>query len=90
MKFAILTICLAGFAAFAADDLLPVPATPKRPVTDEYHGVKVVDDYRWLEAASDPDVRQWSDAQNTRARAWLDRLPMRAEIASRLKQLYAG
>jgi len=24
------------------------PDTPKRPVTDEYQGVKVVDEYRWL------------------------------------------
>ena len=87
MKFAILIICL---VAFAADDVPPVPATPKRPVTDEYHGVKVVDDYRWLETASDPEVRTWSDAQNTRSRAYLDRLPMRAEIAARLKQLYTG
>src|SRR5580700_7278118 len=87
MKSAILTICL---LAVAADDLPPIPATPKRPVTDEYHGVKVVDDYRWLETASDPEVRAWSDAQNTRARAWLDRLPMRTEIAARLKSLYTG
>jgi prolyl oligopeptidase len=87
MKSAILTICL---LAIAADDLPPVPATPKRPVTDEYHGVKVVDDYRWLETASDPEVRAWSDAQNTRARAWLDRLPMRTEITARLKSLYTG
>jgi prolyl oligopeptidase len=85
MKFAILTIC---FVALAADDLPPIPATPKRPVTDEYQGVKVVDDYRWLENAADPEVREWSDAQNTRARAWLDHLPMRSEIAARLKHLY--
>jgi prolyl oligopeptidase len=76
------------FLMFAADNLPPVPATPKRPVTDEYNGAKVVDDYRWLETASDPEVRQWSDAQNTRTRSYLDRLPMRAEIAAQLKRLY--
>ena len=85
MKYAILTIC---FVALAADDLPPIPATPKRPVTDEYQGVKVVDDYRWLENSSDPEVRQWSDAQNTRTRAYLDHVPMRSEIAARLKHLY--
>jgi prolyl oligopeptidase len=86
MKLAGIWLC---FLMFAADDLPPVPATPKRPVTDEYHGIKVVDDYRWLETASDPEVRQWSDAQNTRTRSYLDRLPMLAEIAARLKRLYS-
>jgi prolyl oligopeptidase len=64
------------------------PATPKRPVTDEYNGVKVVDDYRWLEQAGDAEVRQWSNAQNARTRAYLDALPMRKAIAERLGQLY--
>jgi prolyl oligopeptidase len=37
-----------------------IPATPKRPVTDTYHGVKVTDDYRWLEKDADPEVKAWS------------------------------
>ena len=39
-------------------------ATPKKPVTDTYQGVQVVDDYRWLENSGDPAVRQWAEAQN--------------------------
>src|SRR5580700_4163341 len=54
----------------ATDDL-----TPKKPVTDDYGGIKVVDDYRWLESAADPDVRQWSSSQNARTRSYLDQLP---------------
>lgn len=77
------------FLCFLAADLPPVPDTPKRPVTDEYHGVKVVDDYRWLENGSSAEVREWSDAENARARAYLDNAPARAEIAARLKQLYS-
>src|SRR5438552_18827079 len=42
------------------------PETPKKPVTDEYQGVKVEDDYQWLENDSDPAVKGWSDAQNQR------------------------
>ncbi|MEI9897353.1 MAG: hypothetical protein WDN28_26720 [Chthoniobacter sp.] len=42
------------------------PPTEKKPVTDEYHGVKVVDDYRWLEDAGTPAVKAWTDAQNRR------------------------
>jgi len=72
----------------AADQLPPIPATPKRPVTDDYSGVKVTDDYRWLEPAADRDVRQWTDAQNARTRAYLGRLPMRRAVVDRLASLY--
>jgi len=66
----------------------PPPSTPKRPVTDDYNGVKVADDYRYLETPSDPEVRQWSNAQNARTRAYLDHLPQRTAIAAQLAKLY--
>lgn len=80
MKFLALLLLV-----FAADD---VPQTPRKPVTDEYHGVKVTDDYRWLEAGTDPDVRAWSNQQNAHARAYLDALPTRGEIIASLNRLY--
>src|SRR5580700_11940819 len=51
--------------------------TPKKPVTDTYDKVKVTDDYRWLENFDEPAVKQWAEAQNTTARAFLDALPDR-------------
>lgn len=51
------------------------PATARQPVTDELHGVKIVDDYRWLENWDDPAVKAWSDAQNQYARSVLDAMP---------------
>ncbi len=63
------------------------PATPKHPVTDTYHGVKITDDYRWLENAADPSVQAWSDAQNLNARHYLDALPSRAPLFEELKNL---
>jgi len=60
------------------------PETPRRPVTDVYHGVSVVDDYRWLEDGSDPRVQAWSNAQNAHARAYLDSLPGRAALQARI------
>jgi prolyl oligopeptidase len=63
------------------------PPTEKKPVTDEYHGVKVVDDYRWLENAADPAVKTWTDAQNRLTRAYLDALPQRAAIEAQLTAL---
>src|SRR6266513_517732 len=65
------------------------PETAKKPVTDEYQGVKVQDDYQWLENDSDPSVKAWSDAQNQRTRTYLDKLPERAAIEKQLTEWYA-
>ena len=84
-----LILCVVLFAGalmlHAADT---VPPTLKKPVIDEYHGIKVTDDYRWLEPASSPEVREWSDQQNAHTRALLDALPMRADIVASLNRLY--
>jgi prolyl oligopeptidase len=63
--------------------------TPKKPVTDEYQGVKVQDDYQWLEKDDDPAVKSWSDAQNQKTRAYIDKLPDRAAIEKQLADWYA-
>ncbi len=65
------------------------PETPKKPVSDEYQGVKVQDDYQWLEKDDDPKAKAWSDAQNQRTRAYLDKLPDRAAIEKQLTEWYA-
>jgi prolyl oligopeptidase len=66
------------------------PATPKRPVTDTYHGVTVTDDYRWLEDGASKEVRAWSEAQNARARAILDKLPGVDVLRERLTKVLAA
>jgi len=66
------------------------PATPQRPVTDTYHGVQVIDNYRWLEKDADPEVKAWSAAQNRYARAFLDAQPSRAGLLEQLTKLYGS
>jgi prolyl oligopeptidase len=86
----ILAVILAGSIAriaAAAAETLPAPQTPRQPVVDQYQGVKVTDDYRWLEDSGSPAVERWSDAQNARTRQYLDTLPDRAEISSRVASL---
>ena len=56
-------------------------------MSDTYHGVRVVDDYRWLENGDDPKVKAWSDAQNARARAVLDHLPGTAALSARASSI---
>jgi prolyl oligopeptidase len=65
------------------------PSSEKKPVTDEYHGLKVTDDYRWLEDADTPAVKAWTQAQNQHTRAWLDALPDRAAIQQQLTAWFA-
>ena len=67
----------------------PAPATPKKPVSDEYHGTTVEDPYQWLEKDDDPEVKAWSAAQNQRTRDYLDKLPDRAAIEKQLTDWYA-
>ena len=61
-----------------------LPATPKKPVTDVYHGVSVTDEYRWLEDFSDPAVKQWASQENQHARAFLDAIPERKRLLDEL------
>lgn len=80
-----LALTIAAFGQGAS--VAKAPETPKHPVTDEYHGVKVTDDYRWLENWDDPQVKEWSAEQNARSRGYLDGLPMRAAVKERFQQL---
>src|SRR6185436_1610535 len=77
-----------SLALLAATALAQPPVASKHPVTDTYHGIEVLDDYRWLETASDPAVKQWSDAENAYARKHLDALPGRPAVAAELEKLY--
>ena len=72
--------------SLSAADAAP-PSTRKQPVTDVYHGVKVTDDYRWLEDASSAETRQWSEAQNAYGRRYLDALPSRKALQDELQRL---
>ncbi|MBK9189569.1 MAG: prolyl oligopeptidase family serine peptidase [Phycisphaerales bacterium] len=72
------------------------PETKREPVTDTLHGVKLVDDYRWLEGDNSdpkemgklsPEVAAWTDAQNAYTRGLLDTLPGRKALEDRLRPL---
>lgn len=64
-------------------------ATPRKPVINEYHGVKVIDEYQWLENGSAPAVRQWTASQNRKARGYLDKLPTRPALEYHFNKLFA-
>lgn len=76
------TSCLALIALGVQASEPPVAA--QKPVTDTYHGVSVVDPYRWLEDWNDPAVKAWSNAENEYARSRLDALPNVEAIRARV------
>lgn len=66
------------------------PESRRAPVTDRFHGVEVVEDYRWLESWESREVKTWTDEQNVYARAHLDALPGRDAIEARLTEIMAA
>lgn len=67
----------------------PDTKTAKKPVTDEYQGVKVEDPYQWLEQDDAAEVKAWSEARNARTRAYLDKLPDRAAVEKTLTEWFS-
>ena len=62
------------------------PSTEKIPVTDSYHGVSVIDDYRWLENGDDAKVKAWVATQNAYTQSYVSKLPQRPAIVEFLKK----
>src|SRR5947209_4107437 len=88
-RFLFLIGALSGLTLVNLPAAEPTPQTPKKPVSDEYHGTTVKDPYQWLEKDDDPEVKEWSNAQNQRTRSYLDKLPDRAAVEKQLADWYA-
>jgi prolyl oligopeptidase len=63
------------------------PPTPAEPITDVLHGIHVIDPYRWLEDQNSPRTRQWIEDQSVYARAYLNAIPGRHRIRTRIQKL---
>jgi prolyl oligopeptidase len=77
-------------AVFAADDSTSTSGPPKaksESVTDTVQGHQIVDPYRYMEDASNPDTQQYVQEQLAYTRSVLDKLPGRDTIQARLEQL---
>lgn len=64
------------------------PVTAKGNVTDDYHGTKVADPYRWLEDDNSPETKAWVQAQNKVTFDYLASMPGRDQIHKRLEALW--
>jgi prolyl oligopeptidase len=64
-----------------------VPKAELRPVEENFHGTKVVDNYRWLEDGASPETQNWVAEEMAYTRGVLDPLSGREAIHKRLTEL---
>eukprot|EP01112_Ceratiomyxa_fruticulosa_P018337 TRINITY_DN5841_c0_g1_i1.p1 TRINITY_DN5841_c0_g1~~TRINITY_DN5841_c0_g1_i1.p1 ORF type:complete len:753 (-),score=150.30 TRINITY_DN5841_c0_g1_i1:182-2440(-) len=66
------------------------PVAKKVDHVDEYHGVKVEDPYRWLEEdiRTSSEVSDWAQKQSELTNSFLDTLPYRKAIETRLTEIW--
>ncbi len=73
MRFASSAVIAFLFASIASAQTIhgragivlpPPPAVATHPVTDDYFGTKIVDNYRWLEDAKSSETRAFINAEN--------------------------
>lgn len=64
------------------------PPTAKVDTVDDYHGTKVADPFRWLEAIESPAVANWIKSQNAVTMPYLEALPGRDIFKNRITALY--
>ncbi len=90
------SLLLFAAAVYAADDAKSsttssAPAAPPkaevRLLEETIHGVRIVDNYRWLEDGSTPETRKWVEQEMAYTRSLLDPLPGRQQIHKRLTDL---
>ncbi len=79
----------AGASVRPDSDLRPnYPVSKKVDVVDDYFGTKVPDPYRWLEDETSAEVKAWIDEQNKLTFGYLDKIPYREKLKTRLTELF--
>ena len=64
------------------------PHTKKVDQVDDYFGTQVSDPYRWLEDDLSEETASWVESQNQVTFAYLNQIPFRDQIKSRIEKLW--
>jgi len=87
VAFALLALP-AGAASFAGVDV--PPPLPPQDFADTHWATRVDDPYRFLENVADPAVERWMRAEAGATREILDRIPGRAAVLARIREIDDG
>ncbi len=89
LLFALAAVALpAEAAADAQKGKIVYPPARRGDTTDEYHGTKVADPYRWLENPDAPETKTWVEAENKITEAYLAAVPARNALKERITKLW--
>jgi prolyl oligopeptidase len=81
-------LALLGVIMVGAAGPLEYPPAARAAVVDDYHGIRVADPYRWLEDLDSPQTRAWVEAQAKLTDGYLQSLPQRERLRTRIAALY--
>ena len=88
MKRIIISFLALSFMMSCSEKPLQYPPTKKGDVKDTYFGTEVEDPYRWLEDDNSAETAEWVKSQNQLTFGYLEKLPYRNEIKTRLTELW--
>jgi prolyl oligopeptidase len=72
----------------SSDPKIVYPESKKVDQVDDYFGTKVADPYRWLEDETSAETKTWIDNQNRVTFGYLEKIPYREKLKTRLTELY--
>jgi prolyl oligopeptidase len=81
-------LALLGVIVVGTAGPLEYPPAARGPVVDDYHGIRVADPYRWLEDLDAPPTRAWVEAEAKLTGGYLQSLPQRERLRTRIAALY--
>jgi prolyl oligopeptidase len=84
----LLVLAIAFAACQKKASRLVYPETKKVDQADDYFGTLVPDPYRWLEDDNAEDTKAWVEAENKVTFGYLDTIPYRPLIKTRLTEIF--
>jgi prolyl oligopeptidase len=87
-SFALLIFSAFLISVVPAQDNFNYPKPRRGDQVDDYHGTKVADPYRWMEATESDETKAWIEAENKLTNSYLATIPEREKIKNRLTELW--
>lgn len=88
MKRTITVTAIVCTLGMNAQTKINYPETKKIDHVDTYFGEKINDPYRWLEDDRSAETEAWVKAQNVVTYGYLEQIPYRNQLKSRMEQLW--